>query len=252
MSDSLYNQFTNYIRTNVSNGTLQNFKSDPNVTYMLEHVTQQSGYQYYEYIKKHTLLTTEQITSYCKKNDMYGGGKKYDFGWIVTSPSNFRYLLQSHIILTHMKRLGLKDVCVAEIGGGYGGLCLAMSELAPLYDIVLIEYNLIDLPDISSLQQWYLSNFTCSTKTLFHSAYTYGSNISSSDLFLISNYSFSEIDMEHQTKYITHLFPKVAHGFITWNHISVYDCGFKVTIEDEYPLTSNNSNPLLNNKYVYF
>ena len=118
MSDSLYHQFTNYIRRNVSNGTLQDFKSDSNVTYMLEHVTEQFGYQYYEYIKKHTSLTTEQITSYCKKNDTYGGGKKCNYGWITTSPSNFRYLLQSHIILTHMKRLGLKDVCVAEIGGG--------------------------------------------------------------------------------------------------------------------------------------
>jgi len=252
MSDSLYHQFTNYIRTNVSNGTLQDFKSDQSVTYMLEHVTEQLGYQYYEYIKKCTSLTMEQITSYCKKNDTYGGGKKCNFGWIITSPSNFRYLLHSHIILTHMKQQGLKDVRVAEIGCGYGGLYLALTELAPLYDIVLLEYNLIDLPDISSLQQWYLSNFTCSTKTLFHSAYTYGSNISSSDLFLISNYSFSEIDMEHQTNYIKHLFPKVAHGFITWNHILLYDFGFKVTTEDEYPLTSNDSNPLLNNKYVYF
>ena len=76
--------------------------------------------------------------------------------------------------------------------------------------------------------------------------------MSSSNLFLISNYSFSEIESEHQKGYIKYLFPKVSHGFIIWNHIALYDFGFKVTIEDEYPLTSNNPNPLLNNKYVYF
>jgi len=252
MSDSMYYQFINYIHSIVSNRNLQDFKSNPNVTYVLEHVTEQLGQQYYEYIKKRTSLTTEQIVAYCKKNDTYGGGMKSNFGWITTSPSNFRYLLHSHIILSYMKQLGLHEIRIAEVGCGYGGLCLALTDLAPLYDIVLTEYHLIDLPDISSLQQLYLSNFTISTNTSFHSAYTYGRDIASSDLFLISNYCFSEIDHEHQTHYIQHLFPKVSHGFMIWNHILLYDFGFKVTTEEEYPLTSYNADPLLDNKYVYF
>jgi hypothetical protein len=252
MSDVIYYAFINYIRSCIITGDITNFKSNSNVTDILEHVTYELGLEYYELIQKYTLLTPEQITAYCNKNDLYGEGYKCDYGWIITSPSNFRYLFHSHLILSHMKQKGQNEYCVAEIGCGYGGLCLALTELAPLYNITLTEYHLIDLPDISSLQELYLSNFSISTNLSFHSAYTYGSNITSSNLFLISNYCFSEIDNEHQTNYIQKLFPKVLYGFMTWNHILLYDFGFNMIVQDEYPLTSNFENPLLNNKYIYF
>lgn len=252
MSDSLYDAFTNYIQSIVRGGDLRDFKSNSNVTYVLEHVNEGLGKQYYESIKKHTSFTIEQIRAYCQKNDTHGGGHKCNYGWITTSPSNFRYLLHAHIILTHMKRQGQNAIRVAEVGCGYGGLCLAITDFAPLYNVTIAEYHLIDLPDISSLQQLYLSKFPISTAVSFHSAYTYGSNISSSDLFLISNYCFSEISDEHQKQYLQQLFPKVSHGFMIWNHIVLYDIGRAVTTEEEYPLTSYCANPLLNNKYVYF
>ena len=250
MSDTLYNNLINYVKTVVENNNLTNFKS--NVTDIFEHVSYELGQQYIDCIKKYSVLSTDQIISYCKKNDMYGGGKKYDYGWITTSPTNFRYLLHSHIILTHIKSQDQHETNIVEIGCGYGGLCLAILELSHFYGVTINEYHLIDLPDINLLQKLYLSNFSFTTKLLFHSAYTYGHNITTTNLFLISNYCFSEIDSEHQKRYISQLFPKVSHGFMTWNHILFYDFGFKVNIEEEYPLTSYNPNNELNNKYISF
>jgi hypothetical protein len=67
---------------------------------------------------------------------------------------------------------------------------------------------------------------------------SFGEDIAKDNLFLISNYSFSEILPVFQQKYIKNLFPKVSHGFITWNHVPVFDFGYKCTIEPETPLTA--------------
>ena len=86
-----YSNFNDYIQYIVDNNDLDNFKSNYNVIGMLEHVTDNQGKLCLEYIKKLSPLTDQQITSYCKNNDTYGGGLKYNYGWITTSPNNFRY-----------------------------------------------------------------------------------------------------------------------------------------------------------------
>lgn len=240
MSD-IYTQFTDYIHDIVENKNITTFKSNNNVTQILEHVSFDQGQLYLKYIRD--IFTLDDIIRYCEENDKYGGGKKYNFGFIVTSPSNFRYILHAHLILTHMKSNNTNDVNIVEVGCGYGGLCLAIHSFSTLYNINILCYNLIDLPDISNLQKMYLSNFNINGLT-FHNAYDY--NIVNNNLFLISNYCFSEISDYHQKQYIKMLFPKVIHGFMAWNHIPVYDFGFKCKVEDEYPLTGST------NKYVFF
>jgi len=244
--DLMYDNFTNYINSITQTNNLSNFKSNGNVTGILEHVSFELGYMYFNYIKTHTLFTDEQIISYCKKNDKIGGGMKYDYNLLTTSPSNLRYLFHSHLILSHIQNLGLNEIKIVEVGGGYGGLCLALNELSHLYNINIKKYFIIDLPNISTLQKLYLSELNMNNVE-FHSGYSYGTNINDNNLFLISNYCFSEIHKEHQKKYIELLFPKVLHGFMAWNWIPLYYFGFNVREEEEYPLTGNSYN-----KYIYF
>jgi hypothetical protein len=182
------------------------------------------------------------IIRFCQENDKYGGGEKYDFGFIVTSPSNFRYILHAHLIFTHIKSNNMNDVNIVEVGCGYGGLCLAIHLFSNLYNINILSYNLVDLPDMINLQKIYLSNFNINNLK-FHNAYDY--NIEN-NLFLISNYCFSEISDDNQKQYIQKLFPKVIHGFMAWNFIPVYNFGFECKVVDEYPLTG------CYNKYIFF
>ena len=251
--DSWYEQFSNYISLALSNNKkeLYSFKNDPSVTYMLEHCTYNQGNNYLYVINniKNRPFTKENIVEYCELNDKFGGGKKFDYKFIITSPSNFRYILHAYLILNHMKNLNLSDVNLVELGCGYGGLCLAVLYFSKFFNINITKYYCIDLPIISNLQKFYLSNFTIADNIVeFHSSYDYGKSINDKDLFLVSNYCFSEISKQNQYKYITNLFPKVSHGFMTWNAIPIYNFGFKISFEEEYPQTCE-SNP---NKYVYF
>lgn len=245
MSD-IYEKYTTFIQKTISTPSIYNFKSNDSVTYMLEHTSFYNGMHYLNYISNQSTLTPTQIFDYCKKNDEFGGGTKFDYGIITTSPSNFRYLFHAHLILNHMKTLGKTNVTISEVGCGYGGLFLAIMCLCKHYNIKINKYYLIDLPDVTRLQQWYISNHNIDIPIEFHSAETYGELITDNDLFLISNYCFSEILDEHQKKYIEILFPKVSHGFLAWNNIPTYNFGFDTREEVEYPLTGDM------NKYVYF
>jgi hypothetical protein len=102
------------------------------------------------------------------------------------------------------------------------------------------------LPNPLKLQRLYLSKASASLNVNFVDASSYGEQIGNKDLFLISNYCFSEISSENQKGYIQNLFPKVSHGFMTWNFIPVYNFKPDIKVEAEYPLTGRD------NKYIYF
>jgi hypothetical protein len=241
--ESCYINFCNFVR---NLDELGDFKSSHIFQGILEHVSLEQGNEYLYYIKKITEITDHDIQQYCHLNDMYGGGIKHNFGFITTSPSNLRYILHSYLILRHIQSLNLNDVDIVEVGGGYGGLCLAINYFSKLYNINIKSYTIIDLPELIRLQNMYLSKHSLSFPLTYLNAFNYGKDIDMSNMFLISNYCFSEISAEHQRNYINFLFHKVSHGFMAWNHIPLYNFGFSYRYEVEYPLTGSTNN------YVYF
>jgi len=245
--ESIYSRYYDYVTKITAESDLSSFKSNEIYRGMLEHVSFEQGVEYLTLIRNTTPLTEEVIVNFCKENDRIGNSIKYDYGFINTSPSNLRYIFNSHLILKHISSLKLENLNIVEVGGGYGGLCLAISQLSKYYDVTINKYNIIDLPVIGTLQSKYLESHTLNFTVNTYSAFNYGEEIySDNNTFLISNYCFSEIDSKHQSKYIQILFPKIQHGFIAWNHIPVYNFGFTYDVEDEYPLTGQF------NKYVYF
>jgi len=241
--ENIYVSFCEYVQ---SINDLTDFKSNPLLKSILEHVSFAQGQEYLEHINLINQYTQEDIINYCKENDKYGNSEKFDYGFITTSPTNFRYILHSFLILKHLNELDKKEINIVEIGCGYGGLCLALNYFSKKMNITINNYYLIDLPDISNLQKLYLNNYSIDSSLHYHNAFNYGSDIDNNDLFLISNYCFSEISHENQQNYIKNLFAKISYGFMVWNHIPLYDFGFSYKEELEYPLTGNL------NKYIYF
>lgn len=240
-----YTDFTSYVESVCNSNDLSNFKSHPHFVAMLEHVSEPLGKQYLDYIQTITKIETSDIISYCAMNDKLGNPNKNEYGFGLVSPTSLRYMLHAHLILTHLHSLQLPLIDIVEVGGGYGGLCFAVYYLSKKYNININSYTIIDLTSILNLQKKYISTLDCDMNIHFENADMFGKNIKKSNMFLISNYCFSETHDYIQKNYIKHLFPKVSHGFMAWNHIPTYFFGFQFREEKEFPLTGNNYNKFL-------
>ena len=242
MSDSVYDNYTNYVHKICTDKNIRGFKSHPDYNYVLEHVLESQGRAYFDLLVQ--VFPIDVIRAFCVKNDSVGNPRCTMYDGLVVSPTSLRYLYHAHLILTHLKKSDTRTV--VEIGGGYGGLYLAIDFLQSRYNVSIESYTIIDLPDPSMLQQYFLSSFSTTIPKHFLTSDNYGVEVGE-PVFLVSCYCFSEIAKNHQEGYIRELIPKVTGGFIAWNHIPVYNFGFDgMDVQDEVPNTS------YQNKYVYF
>jgi hypothetical protein len=244
MDYNSYNHYVNSVKEICKGEKFNTFKTDPSYQDILEHVNFPQGQAYLDLINS-TNISNELLQSYCSMNDSIGSPNKAAYSTITTSPTSLRYIFHAHLILSYLQKLAMPSIDIVELGGGYGGLCLAMFHFASAYNIQINSYTICDLPDVCILQQMYISKLNPSLKINYVDATTFGKSIENNNLFLISNYCFSEISKDLQQSYINILFPKVVHGFFAWNAIPVYNFGFSTTIVDEYP------NTYYGNKYVY-
>jgi hypothetical protein len=244
----MYNNYLNYIKEICQTNNLTTFKSNNYYRDILEHVSNEVGDEYLKLIQDKTKISNEEIKSFCSLNDSVGCPLKFSYEIGEISPTSLRYIYHSHLILSYLSFLNLDSNDIVEIGGGYGGLCLALKKFAPLYNIKINSYTIIDFDDVIKLQEKYHKIVNCDDVN-YISSNTFGSSLDKNNLFLISNYAFSEINRDIQNKYIEKLFPKVLHGFMCWNFIDLYNFGFKIErLDIEEPMTGDKNY----NKYVYF
>lgn len=229
---ALYDRFTKAIDEFVDIKPL-NFKTNPDVNYMLEHTADvciNDAKKKLKYLLENKLISGEDAKSFIQLNDSVGYPKRsLIFDDIVSSFGSLQYIYQSVLAINHFKTLS-SSIDIVEIGGGYGGLALAMLFLAPKYGLTINSYTIVDLQSPLKLQKKYLENFNMSTNVNFSDAGGYGADIQKDNLFLLANYSFTEIESHHRSKYENILFPKLSHGFILWNQLKLYDFGFKYSV----------------------
>jgi hypothetical protein len=248
-----YSQYQNSISKNLDlNPDYWFFKNDQNYTPILEHVTFEFGQKYISEIENRFKdLYTENmefIKNIIIENDRYGKPIKYNYGFIECSPTNFRYLLHSFIILNYIKNKSLNNIDFIEIGGGYGGLCLYVYKMSKIFNISINSYTIYDLKEPCLLQKKYLLLHNININIEYSIENT--NNIKKNS-FLISNYAFSEISNDLQKKYIENVIdPFCENGFLVWNHIDFYEFvkNKKYIVENEYPGTGY----FTGNYYVYF
>lgn len=224
--DTLYKEYCNRVSQTVhrvqQGEPFDAFKADRTYRHILEHVNPEIATNLLQECRKRFNLTDAEMELFILENDKIGHPIKEavsNWSGILSSPSNFRYIYHSHLILQHLSKLNCLEVDIVEIGGGYGGLCLALSIYARKFGITINTYHFIDLAPITTLQQHYIDYHKPSFSRSFHAADTFGNNVnkSSTPLYLISCYAFTEINKNLQNSYITTLFPKIDHGFVINN-----------------------------------
>lgn len=243
----MYDNYITHIKEILESKDLTNFKCNQYYREVLEHVDYNYGLNYYNAIKKHITINENNIIEFCEINDKIGKTIKYSFGSFSASPTSLRYIYHTHLILTYLKSLSLNPIDIVEVGGGYGGLCLCINYFSKLYDVKINSYTIIDLPDANELQSLYLENFKLDYPVSFSSSNFFGSDIETDNLFLISNFCFSELPTEYRNKYMYNLFSKVVNGFMAWNMIPVYNFGFNIIINTKEIHTDSSTN-----RYIYF
>jgi hypothetical protein len=254
--------YKHYISTIKNNLSLDKddwyFKSDSRYRDILEHVGCEHGKQFLSTIKEkyNNVFATHKnyLIELCNLNDLYGKTFKSKFdGFTDCSPTNLRYILHALLIIEYMRRISLNNVNIVEIGGGYGGEALFISKLAPLFNINISSYTIMDLHEASLLAEKYLKAHNINAKT----AQLSNCDTLHKNSFLVSNYALSELTLELQKEYVDQvLYPYISHGFLTWNFPHVFAGDFyKKFVADksvyrvsEFPQTNKRNI----NSYVYF
>ena len=65
------------------------------------------------------------------------------------------------------------------------------------------------------------------------------------DIFLVSNYALSEMNIEYRKKYLENLLPKLIGGHIIWNSQNMEGLPFERIEKDENPKTGEHNKIIL-------
>lgn len=219
----MYNNYLNFLNQGVDDIKDLNFKSNINYRGILEHVSKEHGEEYLRLIEKEfPLIEMENILEFIEINDKYGGTKKEMFSLsempIYCSPTSLRYIYHAFLILSYLQNTKSKNI--VEVGCGYGGLCLAINYFKVFFNVEIENYNIIDFKETCDLIKKYLElhSEVITTKMKYHSNESYGKEVEEEKLFFISNYCYTEIDVEHNIGYTNYLLPKVDNGFLVWQN----------------------------------
>lgn len=185
-----------------------NFRRMNPMNMIVENSPYKSGVEYYQCIEAQYPLLFNFFREFMK-SDNIGSPHKHEIGPYEISPTTLRYI----------KTLGdldkffgsLDNMIIAEIGGGYGGLCKIIHDVYKPK-----EYFIYDLPEAQALQGKFLDKFNvpcCFSDMQFETPEI--------DL-LIAMYSWSELSHDLQNEYLTNVISKAKNCYIMLNYDMEY------------------------------
>lgn len=215
---SLYLEYATFCELASQNdGIFTYFRSHPAYREVLEHVPHYLAIQYSSLLK-HKLSYSKTL----EKIDRFGTPWKYHYRLFgEVSPTALRYCYFTEIISELLPGVDFKSIC--EIGGGFGGQILALSDRFQLEKVTLV-----DIPSALSLTSRFLNSVGIDFELYLNSPDQ--ANERNFDL-LISNYAFSELNRQYQDWYLENYVLRAKSGFILWNNLSFIEL-------DGYPLDS--------------
>ena len=245
--DSVYNTWQ-LICLEIAESHKPSWKQDRVVHYMLEHVPGEYAKIYLDLIVE-SGLSFQEIQSYANLVDQVGDAQRQPFSChsetLHSSTTCLRYLWHAIEIVNRLDTYFEKGIIptLVELGGGYGGLAVAIHYMLQLRKKDhKLNYKIVDLTNVQKLQAYYTSQFTLNCIDLeFVDSKQFGANIHTSNIFIVSNYCIGEMGEDNRQNYMNALFSKkeVLGGYIQWNSGASTDClsRFRLDIKEEHPKT---------------
>jgi len=207
----------------------QNFKNEEHYNAIVGMSQSEQAQIWYDNVKNNYQNIFNQINK-LSKNDTIGNPKIWKSqDNIVISPNTLRYI-NTYIEIQDYFQFK-NPISISELGIGYGGLCFVLHQF---YNIS--RYNLLDLPNVQTLSQKYLSTLNVNnTNTEFKN----------SDLF-ISEFCLSEFNDESIYNFYEKYVKKCKNIYLHMNlheedrknrFLNKLSEDFKFTISKEFPKT---------------
>ena len=242
--DSLYCVWNDTCNRIVDNKEIE-WKRDKEVHAMLEHVPGEYTNVYLD-LTLQSGIPASAIQQYTSLVDSIGKPGTYPYvrgkDVIHSSSTCLRYLYHAVEIVDLLTTYSTIP-SVVEIGGGYGGLAVAVDFILRFRNLKdTVRYTILDLPGPNKLQKYYTNHFKLKS-LLFNveNSESYGADIDHPSVFIISNYCLAEMGDENRNKYIETLFtkPSVVGGYLQWNSGAPINLPAAVStkIEVEHPQT---------------
>jgi len=218
------------------------FRSSRIMVEALDHVSIDQGKDYISEILKNGIWQ-DDFSRVLLHIDSLGKPRKYRFTPYGTfSPTLLRYLKVYVEIKNHFG--SLENLNIVEIGIGFGG----QASLIKMLDKPA-SYTFYDIPPVLELTRRFIGELQLSEEC----KYIDGRNpVESNSDLVISNYAFSELNLELQNEYLSKVIMASPRGYITWNSLSADQLG-GYSLADlirlipnsqllpEYPNTSKNN-----------
>ena len=200
---------------------------------ILEHVSFEIAIQYFSLLKsKHNLKDTEIYDKIEKFNEI-GSPELILVSKEIpkVSSTGLRYLFTGLEIKSFLEKNNLPSKKIVELGCGYGGQSIILSDL-----LEIEEYTYIDLEEVNELIKKFVSNYKINFSTKF--ATLNSTDFKNNDLF-ISNYSFSELPRNLQKKALSKVIKSSKSGFMIINSEN-FSKEYKFMTKEEYKNLFNN------------
>jgi putative sugar O-methyltransferase len=196
-----------------------NFKQNPILNFIWEHVPEGGGKAYHKAIQSiHPIGNHFKVF---EKNDLKGHPKKFIYNDWEISPTTLRYIFvlvdiqRKFNMFVDSKRTNLLpfdgQMNVVEIGGGYGGQCLVFKQW-----FAQTDYTIIDQPEVNELQKVYLSRTGVNANVI--SSDEYKDQVKDEYDLVISNYAYDELSPPARREYFDSVITKSKHGYLTVNN----------------------------------
>jgi hypothetical protein len=215
-------EFAAYLnKAGTDDAALASFKSESAVRTVLDGCTKSQGQAYLDRIgEEFPDVSYAALKEYVQRNDALGDPNMCILltagnEMLFCSPANMRYAYYALCVLRDCRARGCRSI--VEVGGGYGGLFIAIDSLKAIVGAEITEYRIVEIPAMCPLArkciEWHAEKST--TPATVYESTSWGADVPETD-YMVSLFCVTEIPETDRRNYFSALAARTKHGFILW------------------------------------